>query len=338
MNTPTPSSRLPDNPSTLAQRIRMGERRALATAITLSESSRTDHRQYADTLLQVLSPYTGHALRLGISGAPGVGKSTLIEALGCHLISIGKRPAVLAIDPSSSINGGSILGDKTRMEKLSAAPEAFIRPSPTAGSLGGVTAHTRETILLCEAAGFDVIIVETVGVGQNELAVAHMTDCFLLMQSANTGDTLQAIKKGIVELADIVVYNKIDIDPQASQQAIEQMKSTLQLLRTVAPQPVFNWAIPVLGIAAINGTHIEILWQTIQHYADQLAASNTLSAKRIKQNSAWMHELIHHALHHRFFTHPKVIAQLPVILDALAKNQISPQQASSQLLAYGDQK
>jgi LAO/AO transport system kinase len=201
----------------LAERLRAGERRALAKAITLVESTRPDHRERAQKLLGELLPHSGRSLRIGISGVPGVGKSTFIEALGMFLIGRGHRVAVLAVDPSSTVHGGSILGDKTRMELLSQREEAFIRPTPSSGSLGGVAEHTREALLLCEAAGHDIIIVETVGVGQSETAVAGMTDCFVLLQLPNAGDDLQAIKKGIMELADLVVFNKADIDPAAAQ-------------------------------------------------------------------------------------------------------------------------
>ena len=204
---------------TLTRTVRQGDRRALAKAITLIESTRADHRAQADVLLDELLPHTGQSLRLGISGVPGVGKSTFIEALGLFLIDKGHRVAVLAVDPSSSVSGGSILGDKTRMERLSVSDAAFIRPSPTSGALGGVAEHTREALLLCEAAGFDVVIVETVGVGQSETTVAGMTDLFVLLQLPNAGDDLQAIKRGVMELADLVVINKADLDDAAATRA-----------------------------------------------------------------------------------------------------------------------
>src|SRR6478735_207683 len=205
------------------------QRRAIAKAITLLESTRADHRAQADELLTQLLPHTGKSFRLGISGVPGVGKSTFIEALGLYLIARGQRVAVLAIDPSSSISGGSILGDKTRMEHLSVHPQAYIRPSPSSGTLGGVAAKTREAMLVCEAAGYDVVIVETVGVGQSETAVAAMTDMFVLMQLPNAGDDLQAIKKGVMELADLVVINKADIDPDAATRAEATITSALRV-------------------------------------------------------------------------------------------------------------
>ena len=211
------------DPAAIAAAILAGDgpaqRRALAKAITLIESTRDDHRAQADTLLDALLPHTGRAFRLGISGVPGVGKSTFIETLGLHLVAQGHRVAVLAVDPSSSVSGGSILGDKTRMERLSVHERAFIRPSPSAGTLGGVAEKTREALLVCEAAGYDLVIVETVGVGQSETAVAGMTDMFALLQLPNAGDDLQAIKKGVMELADLVVVNKADIDPDAAARA-----------------------------------------------------------------------------------------------------------------------
>ena len=206
------------------------QRRAMAKAITLLESTRADHRALADELLTAMLPHSGNALRLGISGVPGVGKSTFIEALGLYLIQQGHRVAVLAVDPSSSVSGGSILGDKTRMEHLSVHPQAYIRPSPSSGTLGGVAEKTRESMLVCEAAGYDVVLVETVGVGQSETAVANMTDMFCLLQLPNAGDDLQAIKKGVMELADLVVINKADIDPHAATRARAQIMSSLRLL------------------------------------------------------------------------------------------------------------
>ncbi|MDZ4128191.1 MAG: methylmalonyl Co-A mutase-associated GTPase MeaB, partial [Hydrogenophaga sp.] len=208
----------------------MAQRRAIAKAITLLESTRADHRAQGDELLTALLPHTGKAFRLGISGVPGVGKSTFIEALGLYLIDKGHRVAVLTVDPSSTVSGGSILGDKTRMEKLSVHEQAYIRPSPSSGTLGGVAEKTRESMLVCEAAGYDVVLVETVGVGQSETAVANMTDMFCLLQLPNAGDDLQAIKKGVMELADLVVINKADIDPHAATRARAQIMSSLRLL------------------------------------------------------------------------------------------------------------
>jgi LAO/AO transport system kinase len=225
-----------------------GRRRALAKTITLVESTHGDHQRRARQVLTALLPHTGRTIRVGISGSPGAGKSTFIESLGLHLIEAGKRVAVLAVDPSSSVSGGSILGDKTRMELLLCQrDEAFIRPSPSAGSLGGVADKTREAMLVCEAAGFDVIIVETVGVGQSETTVAGMVDAFVLLQLPNAGDDLQAIKKGIVEIADLIVFNKADIDERAAAFARGQMRAALTMLRSTSP----NWRPPVLTVSAL---------------------------------------------------------------------------------------
>jgi LAO/AO transport system kinase len=231
--------------------------RPLAKAITLIESQREDHRIRARALLEALLPHTGGAMRIGISGVPGVGKSTFIEAFGLYLIEQGLRVAVLAVDPSSTLSGGSILGDKTRMELLSRESAAFIRPSPSACSLGGVAEKTREAMLVCEASGFDVIVVETVGVGQSETAVAGMTDLFCLLQLPNAGDELQALKKGVMELADLIVINKADINPAAAQTARSQIRVALHMLRPMSP----NWPVPVLTLSAdrkstrLNSSH-----------------------------------------------------------------------------------
>ena len=229
------------------------DRRALAKAITLVESTLPEHRREAEALLEALLPRIGESMRVGVSGAPGVGKSTFIEALGLYLLDQGRRVAVLAVDPSSSLSGGSILGDKTRMERLSIAPNAFIRPSPTGGSLGGVAAKTREAISVCEAAGYDVIVVETVGVGQSETAVAEMVDVFALLQLPHAGDDLQAIKKGIVELADLVVINKADLDPAAAASARRQWENALAMLNPASP----GWRTPVLEASATKSSGIE---------------------------------------------------------------------------------
>ena len=313
---------------TLMTGVLAGERRALAKAITLIESTRADHREQAHALLDVLLPHTGGAQRVGITGVPGVGKSTFIEALGLHLIERGHRVAVLAVDPSSSISGGSILGDKTRMERLSQRQEAFIRPSPAGRALGGVADKTREALLLCEAAGFDVVIVETVGVGQSETAVAGMTDVFVLLQLPNAGDDLQAIKKGVVELADIVVFNKADIDARAAELAAAQMRSALAMLHPGSA----HWQPPVLKASALAGEGIAEFWQAIGDHRRALGESGELTARRRHQALAWMWQLIDSGLRERFREHPGVRASLPELAQAVEQGATTPATAAHRLL------
>jgi LAO/AO transport system kinase len=307
-----------------------GQRRALAKAITLIESTRSDHQQRAQQVLNALLPSTGRAIRVGISGVPGVGKSTFIEALGLYLIEQGHKVAVLAVDPSSSVTGGSILGDKTRMELLSQRTEAFIRPSPSAGSLGGVAEKTREAMLVCEAAGFDVIIIETVGVGQSETAVAGMTDIFCLLQLPNAGDDLQAIKKGIMEIADLIVINKADINPQAANVARSQIKSALGMLRHASP----NWTPPVLMMSALQKQGIAEFWNTIGDYRSAMQQSGEFEARRCHQARAWMWELIDQGLRARFAGHARVRQDLPGLQAAVEAGQTTPSAAALRLLAY----
>lgn len=302
--------------------------RPLAKTITLIESQREDHKLRARGVLDALLPHAGGAMRVGISGVPGVGKSTFIEALGLYLIGQGLRVAVLAVDPSSSLTGGSILGDKTRMERLSQNPAAFIRPSPSAGSLGGVAEKTRETLLVCEAAGFDVIIVETVGVGQSETAVAGMTDIFCLLQLPNAGDDLQAIKKGIMELADLIVVNKADIDPGAAMRAQAQMKTALHMLRPASP----NWTVPVLTLSALQQQGVAEFWQAVSAYRAALTPSGEFEARRRHQALAWMWDLIDNGLRSRFRTHPQVRAVLPALTQAVAEGATTPSAAAQRLL------
>ena len=247
------------------------KRRALAKAITLLESTRADHRVRADALLNALLPHTGQSLRLGISGVPGVGKSTFIEVLGLLLIAQGQRVAVLAIDPSSSLSGGSILGDKTRMEQLSVNDAAYIRPSPASGTLGGVAEKTREAMLVCEAAGYDVVIVETVGVGQSEIAVASMTDLFVLLQLPNAGDDLQAIKKGVMELADLVVINKADLDPNAATRAEATIAGSLRAFGGHGAQA--NAPVRVMQLSALKGQGVAAFWSAVEQAAAARRAS-----------------------------------------------------------------
>ncbi|WP_374239781.1 methylmalonyl Co-A mutase-associated GTPase MeaB [Zoogloea sp.] len=306
------------------------QRRPLAKTITLIESQRADHKQRARSVLEGLLPHTGRSMRVGISGVPGVGKSTFIEALGLYLIDQGHKVAVLAVDPSSSVTGGSILGDKTRMELLSQRTEAFIRPSPSAGSLGGVAEKTREAMLVCEAAGFDVIIIETVGVGQSETAVAGMTDIFCLLQLPNAGDDLQAIKKGIMELADLIVINKADINPQAATVARSQIKSALGMLRHASP----NWAPPVLMLSALQKQGIAEFWNTIENYRSTMQRSGEFEARRRHQARAWMWELIDQGLRARFASHARVQQDLPGLQAAVEAGQTTPSAAAMRLLGY----
>ncbi len=306
-----------------------GSRRALAKAITLVESTRAEHRTRAQKLLDTVLPHTGRSLRIGISGVPGVGKSTFIEALGMYLIEAGHRVAVLAVDPSSTVHGGSILGDKTRMELLSQRTEAFIRPSPSSGSLGGVAEHTREAVLLCEASGYDVIIVETVGVGQSETAVAGMTDAFVLLMLPNAGDDLQAIKKGIMELADLVVFNKADLDPTAAQLAAAQMRSALAMLHPASP----NWAPPVLTLSAMRKNGLAEFWQVIEKFKSTLTASGEFATRRRHQALDWMWQQIDSGLRNRFREHPAVKSALADISVSVEAGSTTPAAAAQRLLA-----
>jgi LAO/AO transport system kinase len=310
----------------LADGVQRGERRALAKAITLLESTRADHRARADELLNALLPHTGRATRLGISGVPGVGKSTFIEALGLALIGMGHRVAVLAIDPSSSVSGGSILGDKTRMEQLSADEAAYIRPSPASGTLGGVAEKTREAMLVCEAAGYDVVIVETVGVGQSETAVASMTDLFVLLQLPNAGDDLQAIKKGVMEIADLVVINKADIDPAAATRAQAQIASSLRLFAGHADAP------RVLTLSALKNDGLEAFWSTVEATLAQCRASGAFDARRKHQALAWMWDIVQARLQSDFKHHAAVRQALPQTLQDVTASRIAPSVAARSLL------
>jgi LAO/AO transport system kinase len=304
------------------------QRRALAKAITLLESTRADHRARADALLDALLPRAPAShFRLGISGVPGVGKSTFIEALGLYLVDRGHRVAVLAVDPSSSLSGGSILGDKTRMERLSVHERAFIRPSPAAGNLGGVAERTRETMLLAEAAGHDVVIVETVGVGQSETAVAGMTDCFVLMQLPNAGDDLQAIKKGVMELADLVVVNKADLDEAAATRARATIASALRFFG-----PHAHAAAQVLQLSALKAEGIDAFWQAVDAFRTARQADGRLEARRHAQDEAWMWERIDAGLRQRFRQHPAVRAALPSAAREVTAGTLAASVAARRLL------
>ena len=330
------SSALPPSDQALADTVLgapgAAQRRAVAKAITLLESTRADHRLRADALLNTLLPATGHSLRLGLSGVPGVGKSTFIEVLGLWLIGQGHRVAVLAVDPSSSISGGSILGDKTRMEQLSVHDRAYIRPSPASGNLGGVTEKTREALLVCEAAGYDTVIVETVGVGQSETAVAGMTDCFVLLQLPNAGDDLQAIKKGVMELADLVVINKADLDEAAATRARAQITSALRLLGPHGHHGGDAGPPTVLQLSALKATGLADFWQAVTQFHSRQQASGALQARRHAQDQAWMWERIQAGLRQRFAQHPAVQAALPAVTQQVRAGTLAASAAARRLL------
>jgi LAO/AO transport system kinase len=314
------------------------QRRAMAKAITLLESTRTDHRALADELLTAMLPHTGKSFRLGISGVPGVGKSTFIEALGLYLIGQGHRVAVLAVDPSSTVSGGSILGDKTRMEHLSVHPQAYIRPSPSSGTLGGVAEKTRESMLVCEAAGYDVVIVETVGVGQSETAVANMSDMFVLLQLPNAGDDLQAIKKGVMEIADLVVINKADIDAIAATRAQLQITSALQLLGMHASSGHMHgddsvWHPKVVQISALLNQGVDSFWAVVTEFKTLQMSNGRFVERRQHQSLSWMWERIEAGLRFAFKSHPAVQRQLPQVLDQVANGELAASTAARQLLA-----
>jgi LAO/AO transport system kinase len=306
------------------------QRRAIAKAITLLESTRADHRAQADALLTELLPHSGRSFRLGISGVPGVGKSTFIESLGLALIEKGHRVAVLAVDPSSSLSGGSILGDKTRMEQLSVQEHAYIRPSPSGGTLGGVAEKTREAMLVCEAAGYDIVIVETVGVGQSETAVAGMTDMFVLLQLPNAGDDLQAIKKGVMELADLVVINKADIDADAATRAQAQITSALRIFSQHGRTR--DWQPKVLQLSALKAQGLDAFWHAVSAYRDARTASGALAERRRHQAIAWMWERIEAGLKNDFREHPAVRELLPTLAQEVDAGRLPASTAARQLL------
>jgi LAO/AO transport system kinase len=313
------------------------QRRALAKVITLLESTRLDHRKRADEVLNTLLPKTGKSFRLGISGVPGVGKSTLIETLGLYLIEKGHRVAVLAIDPSSSLSGGSILGDKTRMERLSVLENAFIRPSPSSLTLGGVAEKTREAMLVAEAAGFDIIIVETVGVGQSEISVAGMTDMFMLLQLPNAGDDLQAIKKGVMEIADLIVINKVDLDPDAAMRAQLFITSSLRLLGFQgnpdhASHDEDFWHPTVMTLSALEGKGIPELWDKVSHFEKLQRANGKFESRRKQQASAWMWDRIDAGLKNAFRSNEAVQALLPSLLAQVNQGTMAPSVAARRLL------
>jgi LAO/AO transport system kinase len=312
-----------------AEGVLAGDRGTLSRAITLVESQRADHRQLAQRLLVELLPRSGGAHRVGITGVPGVGKSTFIDALGAMLTEAGHRVAVLAVDPSSSRTGGSILGDKTRMSRLAADPAAFIRPSPTSGTLGGVTRATRETIVLMEAAGYDVVLVETVGVGQSEISVANMVDCFLLLTLARTGDQLQGIKKGVLELADVIAVNKADGDHEVpARKAARELSGALRLLRT----PDASWTPPVLTCSGQTGNGLDTLWEQVERHHRTLAGTGELAARRRRQQVDWTWTMVRDSLLTRLREHRGVKEITPDLERAVADGELTPTLAARRIL------
>ena len=343
--TPVVSQRQPDGVALLVDAMTgdadMPRRRAIAKAITLLESTRPDHRVQADALLAALLPHAGHAFRLGLSGVPGVGKSTLIETLGLHLIGHGHHVAVLTIDPSSAVSGGSILGDKTRMEHLSVHPHAYIRPSPSSGNLGGVAEKTRESILVLEACGYDVVIVETVGVGQSEVAVAGMTDMFVLMQLPNAGDELQAIKKGVMELADLVLINKADLDPDAATRAQAQITSSLRLVGqhgnpAHAQHDIEQWTPRVLQLSALSGQGVQALWDAARDFRTKQSALGHWNTRRRRQALSWMWERIESGLRQAFHQDMAIKERLAQLSVEVAQGRVVASTAARELLELFD--
>jgi len=315
--------------SELAQRVLAGDRRALARAITLVESTRSDHRREATALLDEVLPRTGGSVRVGISGTPGAGKSTFIEALGLHLVDRAHRVAVLAVDPSSGRSGGSILGDKTRMGELTRRDEAFVRPSPTGGTLGGVARRTREALLLCEAAEFDVVVVETVGVGQSEAAVASMVDVFVLVLAPGAGDELQGIKRGVIELADIVAVNKADGDLAATAKAVAaDYASALRLVRPRTP----GWEPRVLLVSALEGRGVDELWRVLEEFRTSMDESGALERRRAEQAREWMWAEVSESLLESLRHDDRVAALAEQLEGEVAAGSVSPSAAAQQML------
>lgn len=322
-----------DPTADLAAAVADGDRAALARAITLVESTRADHREQAQELLLKLTPHAGSAMHVGITGVPGVGKSTTIEALGMYLINQGHRVAVLAVDPSSTRTRGSILGDKTRMARLAVHPDAYIRPSPTSGTLGGVAKATRETIVLLEAAGFDVVLVETVGVGQSEVTVANMVDTFVFLTLARTGDQLQGIKKGVLELADVVVVNKAD-----GEHAIEAKRAARELsgaIRLIYPRETL-WRPPVLTMSALEGTGLEELWATVLKHRDVLTEAGEFESRRRAQQVEWTWSMVRDAVLDRVLSNPNVKRVRAEIERQVRDGELTPALAAQRLLDASD--
>jgi LAO/AO transport system kinase len=313
----------------LADGVLAGDRRAMARAITLVESRRGDHRQAAQHLLVELSPHAGGARRVGISGVPGVGKSTFIDTLGISLTAAGSKVAVLAVDPSSARSGGSILGDKTRMARLAVDPAAFIRPAPTAGTLGGVAQATRESMVVVEAAGYDVVLVETVGVGQSEVTVAEMVDSFLFLTLARTGDQLQGIKRGILEIADVIAVNKADGPGEVdARRAARELAGAIRMLRGRGAD---GWDVPVLTCAGLTGAGLEDVWQKLVEHQDRLRSSGQLDERRRAQQVRWFWQLVRDGLEHRLRAHPAVRAATPGLEAAVLAGELTPALAAREV-------
>jgi LAO/AO transport system kinase len=316
-------------PQDYIQGILNEDRMILARAITLVESNSEKHINLAQQVLKELLPHTGRSIRVGITGVPGAGKSTFIDALGSQLIEAGHKLAVLAVDPSSSITKGSVLGDKTRMENLARAENCFIRPSPSGGALGGVSRKTRETILLCEAAGYDVIFIETVGVGQNEITVRSMVDFFLLLKIAGAGDELQGIKKGVIELADAILINKADGDNKKRAEVAKQdFARALHYLKSPTP----DWHAEVKTCSAIKQTGLEEIWQMIQHFKEKTEANDYFQYRRQQQMLNWMHDLIKEYLQNVFYRDEKIKTELPLIENMVTNDKLPPTAAAQKLL------
>ena len=312
--------------------VRAGDAVTLARAITLVESTAAGHAELAAQVVEGLLPHSGGALRVGLTGAPGVGKSTLIECLGTRLTAAGHRVAVLAVDPSSTVTRGSILGDKTRMTELSRDPRAFIRPSPTAGTLGGVARKTRETILLCEAAGYDVVLVETVGVGQSEVATRALVDCFLLLLQPGAGDELQGLKKGVVELADLLLVTKADGADQ--ERALRSRQEYAGAVHFLAPATE-GWTVEVQTCSAVSGDGVDRCWQTVQRHRDHAVANGAWQRRRQEQAVSWLQSQVREELQRRFFEHPAVAALAPQLERQVAAGELSPSAAAQRLLSAG---
>jgi LAO/AO transport system kinase len=326
-----------NNPEAYVRGILDGNRRMIAKTITLTESILKDHRKMAFTVMEKILPHTGNSVRLGITGVPGVGKSTFIENLGVSLADMGHKVAVLAVDPTSQRSGGSILGDKTRMEKLSAHENAFIRPTPAGETLGGVAAKTREIMLICEAAGFDVILVETVGVGQSETSVASMVDFFLVLMIAGAGDELQGIKKGVLELADGIAINKADGD---NLNAVERAKSDLELAMHLISPETPTWSTPVMACSSIEsgstneGSSTKNIWKMVLDHQKKFKSSGEFGLRRKKQSLDWMWTLVEDGLKQRFENHKTINKEIPIISKKVENEKISPSAAAEELLSY----